>query len=256
MVDESRGEGMIREDEYDRLAGALGFTERTVTDVLLPRHQLVTVPQGATGADIEEVCAETGYSRFPVASHGRRAARLPAHQGRARRPIPSAGCARSRTSGSAPSPPCAPATCCTTRSPRSSPAVPTWVASSATTVRSSGSSPSRTSSRSWSARSATPPTAPPSSCNAGLWTLNTRCASWDASTARGESRRRVRLRVRAPGRRSRRRRPGRRARRGPVAAAGRTRRAWGCRRRRGARARSRARAPAETAGRGGRRGRR
>ncbi len=70
MVDESRGEGMIREDEYDRLAGALGFTERTVTDVLLPRHQLVTVPQGATVADIEEVCAETGYSRFPVASHG------------------------------------------------------------------------------------------------------------------------------------------------------------------------------------------
>lgn len=68
MVDESRGEGAIREDEYDRLAGALGFTERTVTDVLLPRHQLVTVPQGATGADIEDVVAETGYSRFPVAS--------------------------------------------------------------------------------------------------------------------------------------------------------------------------------------------
>ena len=68
MVDESRGEGLIREDEYDRLAGALGFTERTVTDVLLPRESLVTVPQGATGADIEEVCAETGFSRFPVAS--------------------------------------------------------------------------------------------------------------------------------------------------------------------------------------------
>ena len=68
MVDESRGEGLIREDEYDRLAGALGFTERTVTDVLLPRESLVTVPQGATGADIEVVCAETGFSRFPVAS--------------------------------------------------------------------------------------------------------------------------------------------------------------------------------------------
>jgi CBS domain containing-hemolysin-like protein len=68
MVVESRGEGTIREDEYDRLSGALGFTERTVTDVLLPRHRLVTVPQGATGADIEDVVAETGYSRFPVAS--------------------------------------------------------------------------------------------------------------------------------------------------------------------------------------------
>jgi len=70
MVDESRGEGTIREDEYDRLAGALGFTERTVTDVLLPTDSLVTVPQGATGADVESVCAETGFSRFPVVAPG------------------------------------------------------------------------------------------------------------------------------------------------------------------------------------------
>ena len=66
MVEESRGEGTIREDEYDRLAGALGFAERTVVDVLLPRESLVTVPQGASCADIERVCAETGFSRFPV----------------------------------------------------------------------------------------------------------------------------------------------------------------------------------------------
>ena len=66
MVDESRTEGAIREDEYDRLAGALGFTERTIDHVLLPRDSLVTVRQGATGAEIEHACAETGYSRFPV----------------------------------------------------------------------------------------------------------------------------------------------------------------------------------------------
>jgi CBS domain containing-hemolysin-like protein len=68
MVDESRGEGLLEPDEYDRLAGALGFTERTVTDVLLPTRDLVTVPQRATGAEVEEVCAETGFSRFPVES--------------------------------------------------------------------------------------------------------------------------------------------------------------------------------------------
>ncbi|HSE55858.1 MAG TPA: hemolysin family protein [Nocardioidaceae bacterium] len=66
LVDESRGEGLLPEDEYDRLAGALGFTERTVTSVLMSAEDLTTVPRGATVADVEEVCAATGYSRFPV----------------------------------------------------------------------------------------------------------------------------------------------------------------------------------------------
>jgi CBS domain containing-hemolysin-like protein len=66
MVDEARHEGLLGADEYDRLAGALGFTERTVDTVLLPRETLVTVPVRATVLDIEAVCADTGYSRFPV----------------------------------------------------------------------------------------------------------------------------------------------------------------------------------------------
>ena len=36
LVEESRGEGLLEDGEYDRLAGALGFTEKTVDDVLLP----------------------------------------------------------------------------------------------------------------------------------------------------------------------------------------------------------------------------
>ena len=35
LVEESRGEGLLQADEYDRLAGALGFTERTVAAVLM-----------------------------------------------------------------------------------------------------------------------------------------------------------------------------------------------------------------------------
>jgi CBS domain containing-hemolysin-like protein len=66
LVDESRGEGLLPEDEYDRLAGALGFTERTLTSVLMSPGELTTVPRGATIAAVEEVCAATGYSRFPV----------------------------------------------------------------------------------------------------------------------------------------------------------------------------------------------
>jgi CBS domain containing-hemolysin-like protein len=66
MVAESHGEGLLRNDEYDRLSGALGFTEKSVEEVLLPLDGLTTVAQDATGADVEAACAATGYSRFPV----------------------------------------------------------------------------------------------------------------------------------------------------------------------------------------------
>lgn len=67
LVDESRAEGLLEESEYERLAGALDFTSRTVTDVLLPRASLQTVARGARTTEVEAVCAETGFSRFPVA---------------------------------------------------------------------------------------------------------------------------------------------------------------------------------------------
>lgn len=66
LVEESRGEGLLEADEYDRLAGALGFTEKTVDAVLLPPASLATVRRGSTAADVEALCASTGYSRFPV----------------------------------------------------------------------------------------------------------------------------------------------------------------------------------------------
>jgi CBS domain containing-hemolysin-like protein len=66
MVDESRHEGLLGGDEYDRLAGALGFTERTVDSVLLPLDSVLSMRRGASVSDVERLCAETGYSRFPV----------------------------------------------------------------------------------------------------------------------------------------------------------------------------------------------
>jgi CBS domain containing-hemolysin-like protein len=66
LVEESHGEGLLESEEYDRLAGALGFTENTVASVLMPFDSLATISRGATAADVEQRCAETGYSRFPV----------------------------------------------------------------------------------------------------------------------------------------------------------------------------------------------
>jgi CBS domain containing-hemolysin-like protein len=66
LVEESRGEGLIEAEEYDRLAGALGFTEKSVELVALPSVGLTTVRRGSTPADVEALCASTGFSRFPV----------------------------------------------------------------------------------------------------------------------------------------------------------------------------------------------
>jgi CBS domain containing-hemolysin-like protein len=70
LVDESRAEGMLEQGEYERLSGALGFTSRKVSSVLLPLDSLQTVGTDARVGDVEAVCAETGYSRFPVRSNG------------------------------------------------------------------------------------------------------------------------------------------------------------------------------------------
>ncbi|MGC4112010.1 MAG: hemolysin family protein [Nocardioides sp.] len=70
LVEESRGEGLLEDAEYDRLSGALGFTEKTVQTVLMPPETLQTVRRGSSGADVEALCAATGYSRFPVVDDG------------------------------------------------------------------------------------------------------------------------------------------------------------------------------------------
>ncbi|MCU1500463.1 MAG: HlyC/CorC family transporter, partial [Acidimicrobiales bacterium] len=66
LVDESRAEGLLEEGEYERLSGALGFTSQTVADVSLPLADLQTVVRGARATEVEAICAETGFSRFPV----------------------------------------------------------------------------------------------------------------------------------------------------------------------------------------------
>lgn len=70
FVEESRGEGLLADEEYDRFAGALGFTQKSVASVLMPPETLTTVPRGSTPADVEDVCAATGFSRFPVTGDG------------------------------------------------------------------------------------------------------------------------------------------------------------------------------------------
>jgi CBS domain containing-hemolysin-like protein len=67
FVEESRREGLLDEDEYGLVSGALEFHEGKIDQVLLPRRGLVTIEPRATPVEIEQACAVTGFSRFPVA---------------------------------------------------------------------------------------------------------------------------------------------------------------------------------------------
>jgi CBS domain containing-hemolysin-like protein len=66
ILEESRREGLIDEHEYGLVTGALEFHEGTVERVLLGRDSLVTIAPSATPVDVEQACAATGFSRFPV----------------------------------------------------------------------------------------------------------------------------------------------------------------------------------------------
>lgn len=68
LVEESRREGLLDEEEYGLVSGALEFHGGTADRVVIPLGSVTTVPYGASAADIEQACATTGFSRFPVSN--------------------------------------------------------------------------------------------------------------------------------------------------------------------------------------------
>ena len=67
LVEESRREGLLDEAEYGLVSGALEFHEGKIDQVLMPLEGLITIAPAATPVDVEQACAATGFSRFPVA---------------------------------------------------------------------------------------------------------------------------------------------------------------------------------------------
>ncbi|EFC80114.1 CNNM domain-containing protein, partial [Parafrankia sp. EUN1f] len=66
LIEESHREGLLAEDEHDLLTGALSFDERTARSVLLRPEALVTVAPTVTPREVEQLAADTGFTRFPV----------------------------------------------------------------------------------------------------------------------------------------------------------------------------------------------
>ena len=63
MIEESRDEGLIEDEDHELLAAALGFLERASAEVMVPRGEIVTIPRAATVADAEELMRTSGHSR-------------------------------------------------------------------------------------------------------------------------------------------------------------------------------------------------
>ncbi len=70
MVAASREEGLIEEFEHDLLSGALGFADRPVSAVMVPREGIVAVSVRSTLAEVEALVNERGHSRLPVLGRG------------------------------------------------------------------------------------------------------------------------------------------------------------------------------------------
>ena len=91
IIAHSREEGLLDEEEHERLSGALELGSQPASTVMLPLDRLVTVEAGVTADDLEELVVITGFSRFPVRSAVRRPRDRRRRRGRAPRLRPRQG---------------------------------------------------------------------------------------------------------------------------------------------------------------------
>ena len=59
-------EALAAADEMAVVAAVLAFADRPVRDLMIPRTSIVALPEGMPAAEAAHVCAQAGYSRYPV----------------------------------------------------------------------------------------------------------------------------------------------------------------------------------------------
>jgi CBS domain containing-hemolysin-like protein len=70
VVATSRQEGAIEDAAADLLTGVLDFAGRTVAEVMVPRHEVCSIPRTTTVAEAEALVVERAHSRLPVTGVG------------------------------------------------------------------------------------------------------------------------------------------------------------------------------------------
>lgn len=68
ILRDARANGLLEADTLSMLEGAIGVSELTVADVMVPRAQMVSLPAEARLLELMKQVVESGHSRFPV--HG------------------------------------------------------------------------------------------------------------------------------------------------------------------------------------------
>ena len=67
LIIRASGEGgELTDDELSLLTRSIAFAENLTSDVMVPRVQLVGLPDSSTVADLQTAAVESGHSRFPV----------------------------------------------------------------------------------------------------------------------------------------------------------------------------------------------
>jgi CBS domain containing-hemolysin-like protein len=66
LIQSSRREGTLPEEEFALLARSISFTDKTAADALIPRVSVVALTRAATVAEMADLAQTTGHSRFPV----------------------------------------------------------------------------------------------------------------------------------------------------------------------------------------------
>ncbi|MCQ0971331.1 hemolysin family protein [Paracoccus sp. TK19116] len=66
VISEARNAGVMKKAETEMIAGVMRIADRTARGLMLPRHEVETVPLAASRAEIVARFRETGRSRLPV----------------------------------------------------------------------------------------------------------------------------------------------------------------------------------------------
>lgn len=66
LIQSSRQDGQLPEEEAALLARSIAFWEKTAGDALVPRVSVAALPHDSSVADLVAVAVDTGHSRFPV----------------------------------------------------------------------------------------------------------------------------------------------------------------------------------------------
>lgn len=66
MISIGEEEGAIEEDEREMLHRIFEFGDKEVSEVMVPRTEIVSIPKSATVGDAIDLVSKKGYSRYPV----------------------------------------------------------------------------------------------------------------------------------------------------------------------------------------------